>query len=117
MPSVRRPSGAAPPAEPRLPRGKDMDHHPFPNLHYAPFDGDLFVGGPAARDVGQGDLGDCFFLSSLVAVAATRPEVIKRAISKNVDGSYTVTFQEKTRAGFRPVPVRVDAELPVDSSG
>lgn len=93
-------------AEPRLPAGKDMDGHPYRELHYRRYTGDLFVGPISGSDVGQGDLGDCFFLASLAAVAKTNPDGVRRAITDNDDGTYTVTFR-----------VRVETRFPSDASG
>ncbi len=117
--TARRATPADPNAlrEPRLPAGRDMDGHPFRGLHYRHFRGNLFVGDVSGFAVGQGDLGDCFFLSSLAALANTHPDLIRRAIADNGDGSYTVTFQERKRGKARPVPIRVDARFPADSRG
>lgn len=42
--------------------------------------------------VEQGLIGDCYFVSTLAAVAQTNPQSIKDMICENPDGSYTVTF-------------------------
>lgn len=42
--------------------------------------------------VEQGVIGDCYFASTLAAVAQTNPQSIKDMICKNQDGSLTVTF-------------------------
>ena len=44
------------------------------------------------NDVTQGQLADCYLLSSLAAVAQARPDLIRNIIKQNSDGSYTVTF-------------------------
>ncbi len=105
------------PADPRLPRGKDFNGKPFDGLHYAQVRGDLFVSGVSATDVGQGNLGDCFFLSSLAAVAKTHPELLKKAIARNADGTYTVTFKQPGRNTVRSVPVTVDGDFPMRRGG
>lgn len=51
----------------------------------------------------QGDIDDCYFLSSVAAVACGNPDVIRNMVAENADGSYTVTFP-----GARDKPVRVD---------
>lgn len=104
-------------SEPPLPHGRDFDGHPFVGLHYRLYRGDLFVGRVTGSDVGQGDLGDCFFLSSLVAVANTHPALVRRAIVAHGDDTYTVTFWERTRGVPRPLPVRVDSTFPTDARG
>jgi hypothetical protein len=103
-------------AEPPLPNGKDMDGHPFVGLHYQPFQGDLTVNGVSGRDVGQGDIGDCYFMASLAALANTHPELVKSAIRPGSDGTYTVTFHDHAKGGA-PVPVRVDSQFPVNGHG
>lgn len=105
------------PKDPRLPRGKDFNGKPFGNLHYAQVRGDVFVGGASPTDVGQGNLGDCFFLSSLVAVANTHPDVLKQAIAKNPDGTFTVTFKQKAPGGEKSVPITIDGDFPARLGG
>ena len=64
--------------------------------------------GPNYEEVKQGSLGSCEFLSAAVALAKRDPEAIKKMISDNGDGSYTVRFP-----GSKD-PIRVtlsDAEL------
>lgn len=103
--------------EPPLPKGRDFDGHPFVGLHYRLYAGDLFVGRVSGSTIGQGDLGDCFFLSSLVAVANTHASLIRRAIVPHGDGTYTVTFWERKRGVPRPLPIRVDSRFPTDARG
>ena len=68
----------------------------------------LFGDGPAAGDVNQGAVGDCYFLSSLAAFATVNPPVIKESAVDLGDGTYIVRF---VRSGA-PVYVRVSASLP-----
>jgi hypothetical protein len=107
-----KPSPAAK-GEPRLPTGKDVNGEEFSGLHYDRVGGDVFIGGASPDDVAQGRLGDCYFLASLAAVAKNHPELIKRAIHENKDGTFTVTFKEKGRS----VPITVDADFPAGSRG
>ncbi|HEY9869612.1 MAG TPA: C2 family cysteine protease, partial [Candidatus Obscuribacterales bacterium] len=62
--------------------------------------------------VRQGEIGDCYFLGALAALAATAPgkEAIRAMIKDNGDGTYTVTFPG---APDKPVTVTAptDAEL------
>lgn len=66
---------------------------------YIPGKGDVGKDGKPA-DVHPNDaiqskkLGDCFLVSSLGAIAYTHPEVIKKMIKDNGDGTYTVTLHE-----------------------
>ncbi|WP_114202689.1 C2 family cysteine protease [Janibacter anophelis] len=61
-------------------------------------DGPLFAGEEGEEvqpdDVEQGDLADCWFITSMQAVAATNPELIKDNVTDNGDGTYTVTLYE-----------------------
>lgn len=52
----------------------------------------------------QGVMGDCYFLSSLAAVAHSSPQTIKDMIKENSDGSFTVTFP-----GAKNEPISVSA--------
>ena len=54
--------------------------------------------------VGQGLIGDCYFLASLASVASSNPELIVKMITDNGNGTYTVTFP-----GDPKHPVTVDA--------
>jgi len=108
---------AAPLRDPTLPKGRDFDGHPLKGLRYKPFDGELFIGRVAPEAVGQGDLGDCFFLSSLVAFAQSDPRALRRGIVDHRDGTYTVTFQARKRGLTIALPTRVDRRFPVDRRG
>jgi hypothetical protein len=60
--------------------------------------------GPNGWDsVRQGQVGDCYFLSSMVDVARTNPQSIRDMIKQNPDNTYTVSFHD------RP-PVTVDGK-------
>jgi Calpain family cysteine protease len=97
------------PSEPKLPRGKDVAGLPLRRAHGPLFDHDV-----SARDVGQGNLGDCFFLASIAAVAQRRPDLVRRAIHDNGDDTYTVHFKDRHADGsVHDVPVTVDDLLPM----
>lgn len=51
----------------------------------------------------QGQLGDCYFLSSLASLANENPQAVKDMIKDNGDGTYTVTFP-----GDPSKPITVD---------
>jgi len=52
----------------------------------------LFNGIPSAQDVKQGEAGDCYFAVGLASIAVADPSLIEKMITKNSDGTYTVTF-------------------------
>lgn len=61
-------------------------------------DGPLFSGPDGAlvepTDVEQGSLADCWFITSMQAVASSNPEIIEQNVVDNGDGTYTVTLYE-----------------------
>lgn len=73
--------------------------------------------GLGAGDIGQGLVGDCWFLSALSVVAYNRPDLLKNLIheeSQNYreDGLYVVRF---FKMGYHKI-VHVDDRFPVDHS-
>ena len=93
--------------------GQDLAD-PKSTNNYSDFsDQPLFAAaGPAMTDVNQGQLGDCYFLASLAAIARTDPQFIKRHTVDLGDGTYAVRFKN----AFGEVYVRVDGELPAPNS-
>jgi hypothetical protein len=78
----------------------------------------LYVDGVNFDDVVQNELGDCFLLASLSALAAVRPQAIEDAIVDHGDGTFTVRFYEKQRSGPpTAVEIRVDSDLPARRNG
>jgi titin len=73
----------------------------------------LFGSGPVPADVNQGDVGDCYFLSSLAAFTNHDPQVIENAVVDLGDGTYAVEFQSKGN----PVYVRVNNSFSSGSLG
>lgn len=69
----------------------------------------------SSADVKQGVYGDCWFLSTVMAIAGERPELIEEMFEYNADtGMYTVWFYNEN--GER-VPVEVDGRLALNSDG
>ena len=64
--------------------------------------------GPTQADVNQGDLGDCYFLAPLEALANQSPATLRTLAVDMGDGTYVVQFNR----GGGPTYVRVDADLP-----
>jgi hypothetical protein len=80
--------------------------------------GRLVVNGFHFDDVVQNELGDCFLLASLSALAAANPDALRDAITDHGDGTFTVRFFEKQRRGPpTPVEIRVDGDLPTKANG
>lgn len=73
--------------------------------------GALYVDGLNADDVQQGELGDCFLLSSVISVAHVNPASVQDAIKDNGDGTYTVRFFAKTKDGPLATFITVDGQL------
>lgn len=77
------------------------------------------------NDIDQGNLADCYVMSSLGEVAKANPQLIQNAIKDNGDGTYTVRFYERQGDGpfgwfghhYDPVDIKVTPDLPMDGSG
>jgi hypothetical protein len=69
--------------------------------------------GPAADDVKQGQLGDCYLLASLSAIARQDPQFIRQTIVDLGDGTFAAQFTNRSRKTF----VRVDGDLPTTRFG
>ena len=63
--------------------------------------------------VSQGQVGDCWFLAALGAVASQDPEFLSEHIRENDDGTYTVTFYDDGE----PVEITVNPNSPANSAG
>ena len=104
-----------------------------PGYTYRAASGTLFgASGPVYTDAYQGELGDCYFISSLGSIAESCPAAIQNMFINNGDGTWTVRFYAGTfgetynsdgsdTVGFSGTPtadyVTVNAMLPTDSSG
>ena len=82
----------------------------YKNFASNPLFGDA---GPIADDVVQGQVGDCYYLASLAAIAKTDPSVIQQSVVDLGDGTYAVQFVK----GGSKVFVRVDADLATWNGG
>ncbi len=101
---------ARPVAKPATTPDSDKSHV----VHWAPRPGSVSVDGFKPDDPMQGNVGDCYFISSMVVVAKARPDLLEKAITDNGDGTYTVRFHARPVRGEPTVPVEVtiDGELP-----
>jgi hypothetical protein len=108
--------GAGGTGDPDLANGADH-YEDFPSDQYGPF-GPHGTGAPDLDDIDQGDLGDCWFLAGLGAVTLADPDFIRDHVHDNGDGTYTVTFYDRTGDGaYEPVEITVDDDFPVDAAG
>lgn len=80
---------------------------------YALTSGTLFVGGANYTDINQGNLRDCYLLTSLAETALKSPAAISDMFVVNGDGTYTVKIYNNSQAAY----VTVDSYLPVDAAG
>jgi hypothetical protein len=81
-------------------------------------DATLYVDTISADDVAQGYIGDCYLASGLSSLAAANPENIKKAITDNKDGTYTVRFFQGVDGGHpKAVSVTVDDDVAMGSRG
>lgn len=76
---------------------------------------DLTQGEFGAGALRQGALGDCWLMVSLAGVAEVDPDLLRRNVQKNPNGTYTVTLYPD--GPDDPVDVTVSGYLPVDESG
>jgi hypothetical protein len=106
-------SELGPEAIARLQKGmKNLEPAPDGDDKYPLYDtaeGPLFGkdGVDLKKDLIQGGLGDCWFLSGIGAIAEQDPSFFPKHIEENANGTYTVTFYKDGK----PVKVTVDNEL------
>ena len=70
--------------------------------------------GPSYKDLEQGALGDCYFVSALGTIADASPQAIENMFLKNGDGTYTVRF---FAADGKADYVTVNTALPLSAKG
>jgi Calpain family cysteine protease len=87
------------------------------------FSGKAFVKGASDRDevdpndIQQGDLGDCYLLAAMAAIARANPDAIRRLVrGPNADGTFDVTIYNDTGGAFKteytPKTVKVTPYFP-----
>lgn len=69
-------------------------------------------------DVSQGQLGDCYLLAMMIAIARVRPDVLQNLVKDNGDGTYTVTlYEDHLIGGATAYTETVTGDVPVDPGG
>jgi hypothetical protein len=92
--------------------GADLPGLPA-GISYRATAGSLFNGTPSYRDEIQGELGDCYFISSLGSIADASPAAVENMFIYNGDNTWTVRFYYNGAADY----VTVNNMLPVNSAG
>ncbi len=80
--------------------GTDLPALTDSSLTYETASGSLFPVTPSHNDEYQGELGDCYFISSLGTIADRNPQAVENMFINNGDGTYTVRFYTGTYAAF-----------------
>ncbi len=75
--------------------------------------GTLFARTPSLADAKQGQVGDCYFVVAVVAIADKDPQAVRDMFIDNGDGTFTVRFFASGVADY----VTVNRQLPTNSSG
>jgi hypothetical protein len=80
--------------------GTDLPALTSNSLTYTMASGSLFPTTPSNNDEYQGELGDCYFISSLGTIADSNPAAIENMFINNGDGTYTVRFYTGAYAAY-----------------
>jgi hypothetical protein len=103
---------ANPLSQPALPKGETFDGVNFGELKYHLFRGRASTGKYEHTDVVQGEIGDCFFLSSTVAINAVDSEFLGGFVENKLDGTHVITLFNWL-GDHEPKKVAVDNQFPV----
>ncbi len=78
----------------------------------------LFPHEPVTQDICQGNIGDCYFLSALVALVNKSPTYIQDMMHDNGDGTVTVRFYRynKKEDATKPVYYKIKKQIPSTKS-
>jgi hypothetical protein len=87
--------------------------HPLSGYGYQYFSQPLYANGTSPDDVSQGQVGDCYFLATMAAIANEQPSYIQNMFIDNGDNTFTVRFFNNGVAEY----VTVDRFLPKASWG
>jgi hypothetical protein len=95
--------------------GKDRPKIPS-NTQYRSVAGSLFVSGASSLDVRQGNVGDCYLLATMAALADKSNASLYQMFTDNKDNTWTVTFYRLDGSRILKDYVVVDRFLPVYSN-
>lgn len=84
---------------------------------YQQVSGSLFVNGASSSDMRQGQLGDCYLISSLGALADKNNLAVTSMFKDNMDGTWDVRFYRLDGTRYVEDWVSVDRYLPTNSNG
>jgi hypothetical protein len=90
------------------------------NWSYQVSAGSLFNGSPTHNDARQGQLGDCYFIAALSAIADKNADAVRNMFIDNGDGTYTVRFYAGAGVSVGSGTadyVTVNRKLPTNASG
>jgi hypothetical protein len=74
-------------------------------------------GGPSVRDIHQGQIGDCYFVSGVEAVVLKKPELIKRAIEQTGPDTFELHFPSRDEPMHITLTEADMAQFNTDRSG
>jgi hypothetical protein len=64
---------------------------------YKLFKGEEYLSGISYKDIEQGQIGDCYLMAALAAIAKVNPKVLDKMVYINKNGVFTVTFYDPYR--------------------
>lgn len=101
--------------EPAMKHRQDPAHpDAYEDYSFQDFGSLLWDGEPKPDDASQGMMGDCYLISSMIALAASDPAAVKRLFSPQASGAaeYAVTlYQPDGKGKFTPQVFRIDTRL------
>lgn len=82
--------------------------NPGSGITYQAVNGSLFQNGVSHQDVVQGNVGNCYLMASVAAIARQSPSTIQDMFIDNGDGTFTVRF-------YKSGPASAEAKRPSNS--
>lgn len=98
--------------------GADLPQISRSGLTYQTTVGNLFNGTPSRAETRQGQLGDCYFIAAVGAIADKNPDAVRNLFIDNGDETYTVRFYAGALSGSAVADyVTVNRQLPAYWNG